>query len=52
MKRQVTFLALGAVVLFAAASFDYRFLKVYAGLIYASSMALLVLVRTPLGTSV
>jgi rod shape determining protein RodA len=52
LKRQVAFFALGAIVLFAAASFDYRFLKIYAGLIYASSLVLLVLVRTPLGTSV
>ena len=34
------------------ASFDYRFLKVYAGLFYAASLILLVLVRTPLGTTV
>jgi rod shape determining protein RodA len=52
VKRQVTFLALGAVVVMAAASFDYRFVKVYAGLIYASSLLLLLLVRTPLGTTV
>jgi rod shape determining protein RodA len=52
LKRQVTFLALAAIVVMAAASFDYRFLRVYAGLIYVSSIVLLVLVRTPLGTSV
>jgi rod shape determining protein RodA len=52
VKRQMTFLALGAIVVMAAASFDYRFLKVYAGLIYVSSVVLLLLVRTPLGTSV
>ncbi len=52
VKRQVTFMAVAAIVLLAAASFDYRFLKVYAGLIYVSSLILLVLVRTPLGTSV
>jgi rod shape determining protein RodA len=52
VKRQVTFLALGAVVLLGAASFDYRFLKVYAGVIYVSSLVLLVLVRTPLGSTV
>jgi rod shape determining protein RodA len=52
VKRQVSFIALGAVVVLAAASFDYRFLKVYAGLIYVSSLVLLLLVRTPLGTSV
>jgi rod shape determining protein RodA len=52
VKRQVTFLALGAIVVMAAASFDYRFLKVYAGIIYASSIVLLLLVRTPLGSTV
>jgi len=52
VKRQVAFLALGAIVVLAAASFDYRFIKVYAGMIYASSIVLLLLVRTPLGTSV
>ena len=31
VKRQPTFLALGAVVLMLALSFDYRLLKVYAG---------------------
>jgi len=52
LKRQVMFLAVGLVVLMVAASFDYRLLKVYAGIAYVSSLALLVLVRTPLGTSV
>jgi rod shape determining protein RodA len=52
LKKQVTFVALGSVMVLLAASFDYRFLKVYAGLIYAASLVLLVLVRTPLGTSV
>jgi rod shape determining protein RodA len=52
LKKQVTFVALGSVMVLLAASFDYRFLKVYAGLIYAASLVLLVLVRSPLGTSV
>jgi rod shape determining protein RodA len=52
VKRQLTFLAVGLVVLLLAASFDYRLLKVYAGMIYVSSLVLLLLVRTPLGTSV
>jgi len=52
LKRQATFAALGMVVVMLAASFDYRFLKVYAGVIYTASIALLVLVRTPLGTTV
>jgi rod shape determining protein RodA len=52
VKRQVAFAALAIGVVLAAASFDYRFLRVYAGLVYASSVILLILVRTPLGTSV
>jgi rod shape determining protein RodA len=52
VKRQITFAVLAVVVVMAVASFDYRFLRVYAGLIYATSIVLLILVRTPLGTSV
>jgi rod shape determining protein RodA len=52
VKRQVTFLGVGLVVLMVTASFDYRLLKVYAGIAYASSLGLLVLVQTPLGTTV
>jgi rod shape determining protein RodA len=52
VKRQVTFLAVAMIVLMLAASFDYRLLKVYAGIVYVSSLALLILVRTPIGTSV
>jgi rod shape determining protein RodA len=52
VKRQVTFLAVAVIVLMLAASFDYRLLKVYAGIVYVSSLVLLVLVRTPIGTSV
>jgi len=52
LKKQLTFVTLGVVVILVAASFDYRFVKVYAGIIYVASLALLVLVRTPLGTTV
>ncbi len=52
VKRQIAFLGLGTIVVLVAASFDYRLLRVYAGLIYVSSLVLLVLVRTPLGTTV
>ncbi|TMK68122.1 MAG: hypothetical protein E6G52_00900, partial [Actinobacteria bacterium] len=48
LKKQLTFVTLGVVVILVAASFDYRFVKVYAGIIYVASLALLVLVRTPL----
>ena len=51
-KKQATFIALGVVVAMAVASFDYRFVKVYAGLLYGASLLLLVLVRTPLGATV
>jgi rod shape determining protein RodA len=52
VKRQLTFLAIAVIVLALAASFDYRLLKVYAGIVYVSSLVLLILVRTPIGTSV
>jgi rod shape determining protein RodA len=52
LKKQLTFVTLGIVVILVAASFDYRFAKVYAGIVYVASLALLVLVRTPLGTSI
>ena len=52
VKRQLTFLAVAVIVLMLAASFDYRLLKVYAGIVYVSSLVLLILVRTPIGTSV
>src|SRR3972149_6798704 len=52
VKRQVTFLAVAAMVLLLVASVDYRLFKVYAGIAYVSSLVLLVLVRTPLGMTV
>jgi rod shape determining protein RodA len=52
VKRQITFLAIAAIVLLLVASVDYRLFKVYAGIAYVSSLVLLVLVRTPIGTSV
>lgn len=51
LKKQLTALALGTIVVLLAATFDYRFAKVYAGLLYAGMLILLVLVRTPLGTT-
>jgi rod shape determining protein RodA len=52
LKKQLTFVTLGIVAILVAASFDYRFVKVYAGIVYVASLALLVLVRTPLGTTI
>ncbi len=49
VKKQITFILLGVIVMVFAAAFDYRFLKVYAGIVYAVMLGLLVLVQTPLG---
>jgi rod shape determining protein RodA len=52
VKKQMVFLALGVGLVPLMAAFDYRFLKVYAGVIYIVCMVLLVLVRTPIGSAV
>jgi rod shape determining protein RodA len=52
LKRQLTWMALGVVLLLLVALFDYRFFKIYAAFLYVAVLALLVLVQTPLGTSV
>jgi rod shape determining protein RodA len=52
VNRQMATAALGVVLLLLMASFDYRFLKVYAGFIYAGVVLALLLVRVPfLGSS-
>ena len=51
VKKQVTALVLGFVMLIVVAAFDYRFYKVYAGFIYGATVVALILVRTPLGAS-
>jgi rod shape determining protein RodA len=51
VKKQVTALVLGFVMLIVVAAFDYRFYKVYAGFIYGATVVALLLVRTPLGAS-
>src|SRR5437763_1413054 len=51
VKKQITALALGIILLLLVATFDYRFAKVYAGLIYGALVLSLILVRTPLGTT-
>ena len=51
VKKQATALALGAAAVVVVASIDYRFAKVYAGLVYGAPVLLLVLVHTPLGAS-
>jgi len=52
LKRQGTWTFLGVILVLVFASFDYRFLKVYAGFVYFGTLALLVLVQTPLGSTV
>jgi rod shape determining protein RodA len=47
VKKQIAALVLGFVLLLIIATFDYRFFKVYAGFIYAGTVATLVLVRLP-----
>ncbi|MFN2544631.1 MAG: rod shape-determining protein RodA [Actinomycetota bacterium] len=52
VKKQLAWLVLATVVLLVAIAFDYRYTKVYAGFIYAGLLLLLLLVRTPLGSTV
>ncbi len=52
VKKQVAGIAIGAVLLLLIAAFDYRFLKVYAGLFYGIAILGLILVQTPLGENV
>jgi rod shape determining protein RodA len=52
LKRQAVWAAIAAILLVIVAGLDYRFLKVWAPLAYLGSTALLILVQTPLGTTV
>ncbi|MFN8234184.1 MAG: rod shape-determining protein RodA [Actinomycetota bacterium] len=47
LKKQVAALILGLIAMLLIATFDYRFFKVYAGLLYAVSVLSLVLVQVP-----
>jgi rod shape determining protein RodA len=52
VNKQMATAAIGVVLMLAIASFDYRFLKVYAGFVYAAVVLALILVRVPfLGSS-
>jgi rod shape determining protein RodA len=52
VSKQAITMVLGVIVVLVVASFDYRFLKIYAGFIYLFSILALVLVRIPgLGTT-
>ncbi|MFM8944752.1 MAG: rod shape-determining protein RodA [Actinomycetota bacterium] len=52
LSRQILFAVGGVLVLLVIANVDYRFLKVYAPIFYGVSIVLLILVQTPLGTTV
>ncbi|HEX5937168.1 MAG TPA: rod shape-determining protein RodA [Actinomycetota bacterium] len=47
VNKQMVTAAIAVVLLLLTATFDYRFLKVYAGFIYAGVVAALLLVRVP-----
>jgi cell division protein FtsW (lipid II flippase) len=47
VNKQAITIVLGVVVVIVLGSFDYRFLKIYAGFIYLFSIFALVLVRVP-----
>jgi rod shape determining protein RodA len=47
VNKQVLTIGVGVIVLFLMVSFDYRFLKIYAGFVYLVSILALVLVRIP-----
>ena len=51
VKRQLIAWVVAAVLLGAVALVDYRMFKVWAPIIYGATLVLLLLVRTPLGTS-
>jgi len=52
VNKQMVTAALGVILVLLMATFDYRFLKVYAGFIYAGAVIALILVRLPfLGSS-
>jgi rod shape determining protein RodA len=47
VQKQMVTAVIGLVIMLLVATFDYRFLKVYAGFIYAGMIVALVLVRIP-----
>jgi rod shape determining protein RodA len=52
LKKQATFLALGLVAMILTAVLDYRLLRHFVPILYLGTLLLLVLVQTPLGSSV
>jgi rod shape determining protein RodA len=51
LKRQGVFVILGAIALVGATLLDYRLAKVYAPFLYVFTLILLLLVRSPLGST-
>jgi len=51
LKKQAVFLVVGAMAMVATAALDYRLVKHFAAFFYVGTVALLVLVRTPLGSA-
>jgi rod shape determining protein RodA len=49
LKRQIGFLMLGVILMVLVATFDYRLVKVYAGLAFGGIVFALLVVLTPLG---
>jgi rod shape determining protein RodA len=51
LKRQAAFVIIGAVAMVVATALDYRLAKAYAPVFYVFTLVLLLLVRSPLGSS-
>ena len=49
LKRQIAFLMLGVVIMAVVTAFDYRLVKVYAGIVFGVLLFALLLVLTPIG---
>ena len=49
LKKQIAFLMLGVVVMAIVATFDYRLVKVYSGIVFGVLLFALLLVLTPIG---
>jgi rod shape determining protein RodA len=49
LKKQIAFLMLGVVLMAIVATFDYRLVKVYAGIAFGVMLFALLLVLTPIG---
>jgi rod shape determining protein RodA len=49
LKKQIAFVMLGLIAMLITASFDYRLVKVYAGIAFGGVVFLLLLVLTPIG---